>query len=58
VSRCVTLLASAFVVREATHLRQFRPILRQRGRKQMTIDHLKNSWRPATAAPADPTGEP
>jgi hypothetical protein len=24
----------------------------------MTTDNLKNSWRPATASPADPTGKP
>jgi hypothetical protein len=24
----------------------------------MTIDHLKNSWRSATASLADPTGKP
>jgi hypothetical protein len=32
----------------ATHLRQLRSTLRQRGKRQMTIDHLKNSWRPTT----------
>jgi hypothetical protein len=32
----------------ATHLRQLRSTLRQRGKRQMTIDHLKNSWRATT----------
>jgi hypothetical protein len=37
----------------ATHLRQLRPTLHQRGKKQITIDKLKNSAPPATASPAD-----